>query len=539
MSAADTTAEGDLRHYLRVVRRRKWTVAFAASVVVVTAVVASLLQTPLYAAEAELLLRPDPREDALTESVSNRDLARALPTEIRLLQSRPVRNRVRDRLGFAPPVVVKQVGNTEFLAIRAAHADAETAAAIATAYAEEYIDYRRDQAVEALVAVSERVQAEIAADQREIDALTAQLASVRPGQPLTPEQQRQASQRELLQRRVAANQDTLGETQARTEVATGQAQLVTPATPANRPFRPTPVRTAALAAAIGLTFGLGLAFLVDYLDDSLKNIEDVGRAAPGLPVLGAIPWVPGWKDRKRAVLVSLDDPKALPSEAYRTVRTSVQFLGLDRPLRTLQVTSAGAHEGKTTTLANLAVTLAHAGQRVVVVCCDLRKPRLHEFFGLSNNVGFTSVLLGDVPLLVAVQPVTAVPGLSLLASGPPPPNPSELVGGLRGAEVLSALAASYDVVLIDCPPVLPVTDAAALSRRVDATLLVATAGTTTKKALSRAVELLRQVDAPLIGAVLNGVGADAGYGYGEGYAYGYEDTQPRKRRKQSGARASI
>jgi succinoglycan biosynthesis transport protein ExoP len=529
MPGADTGNEGDLRHYLRVLRRRKWTVAFASLTVVAAAVVASLLQTPLYASRAEVLLRPDPEEGALADPESRREVARAIPTEIRLLQSNPVRDRVRAKLGFAPTVTVKQVDNTEFLAVRAEHAHAATAAAIANAYAEEYIDYRRDQAVDALVAVSDRLQAQIAADQREIDALTASLAAVRPGEPLTPDQQRQASQRETLQRRVASNEQTLADTQARAEVASGQAQLVRPAAVPDEPFRPTPVRTGLLALGIGLTFGLGLAFLVDYLDDSLKTIDDIGRVARNLPVLGTIPLVPSWKDRRRAVLVSLDDTKSLPSEAYRTVRTSVQFLGLDRPLRTLQVTSAGAHEGKTTTLANLAVTLAHAGQRVVAVCCDLRKPRLHEFFRLPNAIGFTSVLLGDVPLSSALQRVKGVPGLSLLASGPPPPNPSELVGGARAAEVLTALAATFDVVLVDCPPVLPVTDAAALSRRVDATLLVATAGTTTTKALGRAVELLRQVEAPLIGTVLNGVGAESGYGYG--YGYGYGEEKPRKRQK--------
>ena len=131
------------------------------------------------------------------------------------------------------------------------------------------------------------------------------------------------------------------------------------------------------------------------------------------------------------MLVSLTDPKSPAAEAYRSLRTSIHFLGLDRPIRTLQVTSASAGEGKTTTLANLGVALAQSGQRVVIVSCDLRRPRLHEFFGLSNTFGFTSVLLGDVPLSRAIQPVEEEDRLMLLASGPTPPNPSELLGGRR------------------------------------------------------------------------------------------------------------
>jgi capsular exopolysaccharide synthesis family protein len=156
---------------------------------------------------------------------------------------------------------------------------------------------------------------------------------------------------------------------------------------------------------------------------------------------------------------------------------------------------------------------------VIVVCCDLRRPRIHEFFGLTNTIGFTSVLLGELPLSAAMQAVPGQPRLALMASGPPPPNPSELLASRRTGEVLLALKSECDVVLVDSPPVLPVTDAIVLSRTVDATILVGTAGRTTKKEYHRAVELLQQVEAPLIGSVLNGVDSDDLYGYGYGYGY--------------------
>jgi non-specific protein-tyrosine kinase len=237
------------------------------------------------------------------------------------------------------------------------------------------------------------------------------------------------------------------------------------------------------------------------------------------------------------MVVSTIDPKAPAAEAYRSLRTSVQFAALDRPLRTLHVTSPSPSEGKTTTLTNLGVALAQVGQRVIIVCCDLRRPRLHEFFGMSNELGFTSVLLGHVPAANALQDVPGVKGLKILPSGPLPPNPSELLSSPRAAEVLVALQGLADFVLVDSPPVIPVTDAAVLSGLVDATLVVATAGLTTRRQLRQAIETLEQVDAPILGTVLNRVGSGDSYGYGRYRYYRYERQAGRRWRLASEAGA--
>jgi polysaccharide biosynthesis transport protein len=287
----------------------------------------------------------------------------------------------------------------------------------------------------------------------------------------------------------------------------------------DEPVRPKPLRNAILALVVGLVIGVGLAFLREQLDDTVKDKDDLERATGGLNVLALVPLVGTWKDRAHPEVVSLVQPTSHAAEAYRSLRTSVQFIGLDHPVEVIQLTSPNAAEGKTTTLANLGVALANSGQRVIVVCCDLRRPRIHEFFGLDNTIGFTSVLLGELPQSAALQPVPGQSGLSLMASGPPPPNPSELLASRRTGEVLVALKSECDVVLVDSPPVLPVTDAIVLSRAVDATILVGTAGRTTKKEYHRSVELLEQVDAPLIGSVLNGVDSEDLYGFGYGYGY--------------------
>jgi non-specific protein-tyrosine kinase len=259
--------------------------------------------------------------------------------------------------------------------------------------------------------------------------------------------------------------------------------------------------------------GAGGVLLFEHLDDSIKSKADIERVAPQLSVLGVIPIVAGWRNRAEPRVVANTEPTSPTAEAYRTLRTSVQFLGLDRPLRLLQVTSPVASEGKSTTLANLAVTLSQAGSRVIVVCCDLRRPRLHEFFNVPNDTGFTSVLLGQASLTAALQSAPGLPRVMVLASGPLPPNPSELLSSARTTELLKTLAMQSDIVLIDCPPVLPVTDAAVLAGKVDGTLVVASAGTTTAGDLTRTVQLLKQVDAPLLGVVLNGGSAETAYAY--------------------------
>lgn len=520
----EASSELELRDYLQVLRRRRWIIAVATLVVVAAALGSSFFQTPVYQGKAQLLLQARSTESLFDPNSGQRnDPARAVQTEIEVLKSEPVRAAVRQKLGTAPKVSVSPVGQTDVIEVRAQSTDPRRAAIIANAYARSYIDFRRKQAVDDLFDAGREIQAKVGELQTQID----DLPSPGPKGEVNPAT---AARRDVILQQQALFKQKLDQLQVDAALKTGGAQLVTQAAVPSTPIKPTPKRTGVVALAVGLMFGVGLAFLFEYLDDSIKNKDDVARVTRDIPTIGLIPAVATWKDRDNPIVVSLSDPKSPVAEAYRSLRTSIQFLGLDRPLRTLQVTSPAASEGKSTTIANLGVALAQAGQRVVIVCCDLRRPRIHEFFGLSNTVGFTSVLLGDTPLSAAVQRVRGQERLSLLASGPVPPNPSELLSGRRAVEVITALQAEADVVLVDCPPILPVTDAAVLSSRVDATLLVATAGVTTRKELARAVELLAHVDAPIIGTVLNGVSEEGTYGYSR-YAYTSEssDKSPAKK----------
>jgi capsular exopolysaccharide synthesis family protein len=210
-------------------------------------------------------------------------------------------------------------------------------------------------------------------------------------------------------------------------------------------------------------------------------------------------------------LVTLTNPRSPVSEAYRTLRTNLEFSSLDKPIKTMVVTSPGLGEGKSTTLANLAVTLAQAEKEVILVDCDLRRPSQHEIFGLSNGVGLTTMVVDDgamkdPPLLDA-----GVAGLRVLPSGPLPPNPSELVGSRRMGEIINVLGERSDIVLFDAPPIVAVTDAAVLASRVDGVLLVIKAGATKRDHARRAKALLEKVNAHVLGVVLNNIKMDTSY----------------------------
>ena len=208
-------------------------------------------------------------------------------------------------------------------------------------------------------------------------------------------------------------------------------------------------------------------------------------------------------------LITLTDPRSPVAEAFRTLRTNLEFSSLDKPVKTLVVTSAGSGEGKSTTLANLAVSTAQAERKVCLVDCDLRRPALHRIFKVPNEVGLTTMIRDETLRDVPPFQETGVPGLVLLPSGPLPPNPSELLGSRRMQEIIAALAGQADIVLFDAPPITVVTDAAVLASKVDGVLLVISAGRTKRDHARRAKALLEKVNARLVGVVLNNVRFDS------------------------------
>jgi non-specific protein-tyrosine kinase len=207
-------------------------------------------------------------------------------------------------------------------------------------------------------------------------------------------------------------------------------------------------------------------------------------------------------------LITVADPRSPVSEAYRTLRTNLDFSSLDKPIKTMLVTSAGPEEGKSTVLANLAVTTAQMGRKVILVDCDLRRPTLHNIFNLKNDVGLTTMVVDDAAMESPPLQGTDVEGLQLVSSGPLPPNPAELLASRRMEEIVAALLDRADVVLFDAPPVVAVTDAAVLATKVDGVLLVINADGTKRDYAKAAKARLEKVNAHLLGAVLNNVRFD-------------------------------
>lgn len=208
------------------------------------------------------------------------------------------------------------------------------------------------------------------------------------------------------------------------------------------------------------------------------------------------------------LLITLSDPRSPISEAYRTLRTNLQFVSLDKPLRTILVTSAGPEEGKSTLIANLAIAMAQGERKVILVDCDLRRPSLHKLFGLGSRQGLTSMIVAEGGSAELPLQETGVPGLTLVASGPLPPSPADLLGSRRMDAVLATLKERADVVLLDSPPVVAVSDAAVLATKVDGVLLVVSAGHTRREGVQAAKAKLEKVNANLLGAVLTNAAMD-------------------------------
>jgi len=291
------------------------------------------------------------------------------------------------------------------------------------------------------------------------------------------------------------------------------------------PVSPRPARNLALALGLGLLLGVGLAVVRETLDNTVKNPED-SLGAAGAATLGAIAYDP--QASKKPLIVS-DSPRSVRSEAFRQLRTNLQFIQVDGPLRSLVLTSSVPKEGKSTTACNLAIAMAQTGVRVCLVEGDLRRPRIADYLGLESAVGMTDVLIGRVPLEDALQSWGGGM-LEVLPSGPLPPNPSELLSSRSMDELMESLEHRFDLVLVDAPPLLPVTDGAILSTLTDGAVLCVRARSTRKDQLEQAVEVLRAVDAKILGVVLTMVpskGPDAYQGYGHGYgSYKSDERKP-------------
>jgi capsular exopolysaccharide synthesis family protein len=293
------------------------------------------------------------------------------------------------------------------------------------------------------------------------------------------------------------------------------------ARPSGQPVRPSTPQNLAIAVILGILGGITLAFAAEYLDNSITTQEQVEERL-GLTFLGIIPSIERNKDGTSRDLIVHTAPKSAIAECLRAVRTNLLFMSPDKPLKTILVTSAGPQEGKTTTATSLAITMAGSGNRVLLVDADMRRPRLHRIFGGATSTGLSSLILGEGRLQDAIR-ATDIPRLSILPCGPVPPNPAELLHTASFKRLLAEMSELFDRVIVDSPPVGVVADAAVMSTHVDGSLLVLKAGHTSRDVARQGIRQLRDVNARILGALLNDLDLQSHkYGqYSYYYQYGY------------------
>ncbi len=325
------------------------------------------------------------------------------------------------------------------------------------------------------------------------------------------------------------------ETQLSEDMKTSNIRIVDKAETPRFPVKPRKKLNVLLAMVVGLFLGVGLAFFFEYLDNTVKLPDDVKRYL-GVPYLGPVPVMSheAGDDYPDAApeLVTLHASKATSSEAYRGIRTSILFSSADHPPQTILTTSAGPQEGKTLSITNLAVTMAQSGNRVILLDCDMRKPRVHNLFGIPRDRGMSNILVGESNVKEAIME-SGVPNLDVIPCGPIPPNPSEILGSKRMAKLLEVLRPTYQHILIDSPPITAVTDAVVLSKYADGVIVVVRAAETPREIVQNGIGQLKTVGAHILGVILNGVSmGKEGYYYYQYYYYYYGEDGKRKKKAE-------
>ncbi len=530
----------ELKDYINVIVSRKWLILTCMASVVAAALMVSLLQTPLYESRVKILAESNRAGETATDrllSLAFTDPNAFIQTQQKIIETRTIAEAVYQRLGalyedrrygadasgetFVPAVIpdpeelmkrvkVERAQNTNVFDIVITTPNPSLSRDIAQSYAEEYIKNRQLSAIKQISEARKEVWNRIQEVQNQIEEVAREAKKyTRENRP--PELEASATQavnlwatlyEKYLSLRIAEALEQRG------------LEIIEPAE-AGIKVAPKTARNGVLALFLGIILGIGLAFLVDYLDNTLKTRDDFERFYE-TAILAEIPKVAMEEGTMEAVY--LTRPESPAAEGFRNLRTNVLFINLDEDVRLIMVTSSSPQEGKTSVTFNLGAALSEMGKRVLLVEADLRRPALYKYLEQPPERGLTDVIMGSAPLEEAIQE-TGVPNLDILTSGPKPPNPAEIVSSSAMQRILQRCRELYDFVLVDVPPVLAVSDAVALAPSVDGVLLVASHGMATREGARRSVEMLKKVEARVLGLVVNNVEISTrryGYGY-----YGY------------------
>ena len=524
----------ELRHYFNVLFKWWWLILAAVLIASVASLVAALATPRTYQSHTTLMVgqalqNPNPNQSdfytgqALAQSYA--DLVRREPILRAALQALGLD---WDWTALQSMVTSRVVANTQLLEISVLDTDPQRAKYLVDEVVRQLIlqspaglDVKGEANRQFMQQQVEDLKANITKSQSEILELDSVIAGATSARQIQDARSRQAA----LQSQIATWQATYA--QLMTNLQQGTTNFLSVVESAQVPTDSVStglVGNVLLAALIGLVLAGGAAFVLEYLDDTIKTSADV-RTYLDVAPLGSVAYIDGEEHSDR--LVTLNQPRSPQAEAYRGIRTNLQFSSIDQPLQSLLVTSANPEEGKSVTAVNLAIAFAQAGQRVILVDADLRRPFQHKILSLSNKVGLTTVLLdSSVPVSDALQSVT-VENLRVMTSGTLPPNPSEMLGSKRMRLLIESLRQEADIAIFDSAPVLAVTDSIVLSTGVDGVLLVVESGRTRHIQAQRSKEALAKVGAQLLGAVLNrgSVRSESYYNY---YEDDRDSRQPRR-----------
>jgi polysaccharide biosynthesis transport protein len=524
----------DLRQYAFLLWHWAWLIALAAVLAAGSAYLFSKGQTPIYQASTTIMVNSAPSTQS-TDYSSIMASQNLTATYAQMITNQPVLKAVAQRLELGDDtkalgsISVTPVRDTQLITIAVELPDADLAAKVANGIAEVFAGQIQDMQSARYDASSETIKVQMASMDTQIQDLTAQAAQASDKTEQARLEDKLAQYRDIYARLLLSYEDV-----RLTEAQT--ISSITPVDPAAVPLEPVRPKTAQntlLAGVVGALLATGLIFLIDTLDDTIRDPEALLKKY-NLPVLGVI----AHHEQIDGQPVVQRSPRSPVSEAFRSLRTNVKYASVDRPVRTLLVTSPTPSDGKSTITTNLAVVLAQGGSRVFVLDADLRRPVIHRLLGTNNRIGLTSLFVqAAVHLNGSVQHIQKTENISVISSGALPPNPAELLGSRKMGEILDFILKQCDIVLLDTPPVLSVTDAVVLAPAVDGVLLVIKPGATKQAAFKQAITQLNQVGANLLGVVVNEVGASGGYTnyyyrryYQDHYGYrdAYAETEPVK-----------
>ena len=534
---ASETAETPInfKEYFYLLWSWAWLILLVGALAGAAAYIVSMRTVPIYETSTRLLISDPPIIRSLDTNamISGQTMT---STYAEMLVDRPVLQGVVDKFKLPMTsdqlkryITVDTVRNTQLILVTVQHPDPKLAADIANTIAQVFTARIRDLQAQRYSAAQKGLSEQVTEMEKQVNETTVAIAKESNSAQKLQLEARLTEYRQLYANLVTNyEQARLAEAQTSTNVFVSE-----PASISSEPVSPKTAQNTLLAIVAGMLLAAGAVIVMDILDDTIKNPDEV-RVRFKVPVLGMI----AVHNIQEGQPMCQAEPRSPITESFRSLRTNLAYAAIDKPLQRILVTSPTPDEGKTTISANLAVIIAQAEKRVLLLDADLRRPQIHQKFGLLNKVGLTDFFVRPSDAFGGLLQTCDVPRLTIVTSGRLPPNPAELLASQKMEEIFERLGQDHDLIVIDTPPLLSVTDAAALSARTDGVLLVIRPGVTQKGMLEQSLQQLRGVGARILGVVFNQVDPRSrkyGYYYQQYYSkyiqYGVEEGVGKKKKQ--------